>query len=392
MESKLNLDLTGLPKELNLILSIIGKENNRELKGNDSDIDWDLFIELALHHRLFPALYMELTKSNNHVVPTKVVEVLGHVYKANTFEMMRLCAEMDFVNRLCIDNQIPVLFLKGPVLAADLYGDLSLRTSCDLDIIVPIKELDKMESLLILQGYEKDEYILSILGDWKWRHHHITFFHPDKKIKVEVHWRLNPGPGFEPSFHELWRRKRKSSLLNNNPLYFLGKEDLFFFLVTHGSRHGWSRLRWLTDIHQILKQEIDWPFLYKILKKNQSLQIAGQAIILSSVLLNTIATDEMNRLTIGKRPKRLAQQAIFYLERMINLHSEPLPIDVTKYHKDHLFELMTKKQKFLFTLSFVYPYHTDLETMPLPKYLHFMYFPLRPFLSLWRKTRNHALQ
>ena len=74
-----------------------------------------------------------------------------------------------------------------------------------------------------------------------------NIFHPTKQIKLEIHWRLNPGPGKEPGFEELWKRKRKSTLTSNS-VYMLGEEDLFLFLVSHGARHGWSRLRWLVDI------------------------------------------------------------------------------------------------------------------------------------------------
>ena len=79
-----------------------------------------------------------------------------------------------------------------------------------------------------------------------------------KEVKLEVHWRLNPGPAKEPTFNELWERKRISILLTDSPVYFLGREDLFLFLVTHGARHGWSRLRWLVDIHQIVNKIINW--------------------------------------------------------------------------------------------------------------------------------------
>ena len=37
-------------------------------------------------------------------------------------------------------------------------------------------------------------------------------------------------------------------------------------------------------------------------------------------------------------------------------------------------------------MSFLYPYPEDAETLPLPKYLHFLYFPLRPFL--WALEEN----
>ena len=82
----------------------------------------------------------------------------------------------------------------------------------------------------------------SVLNDWKWRHHHVTYFHPQKKIKLEIHWRLNPGPAKEPSFRRIMGWKRIRVLLTSYPVYFLGREDLFLFLVSHGARHGWSRL------------------------------------------------------------------------------------------------------------------------------------------------------
>ena len=45
---------------------------------------------------------------------------------------------MEQVSKLFNENKINLLILKGPVLAVDLYGDISLRTSSDLDILIPI--------------------------------------------------------------------------------------------------------------------------------------------------------------------------------------------------------------------------------------------------------------
>ena len=81
------------------------------------------------------------------------------------------------------------------MIAHDLYGDISLRTSSDLDFLIPINELEKAEEIIENLGYEKDDYFTSVLNDWKWRHHHVTYFHPQKRMKLEIHWKLNPGPG-----------------------------------------------------------------------------------------------------------------------------------------------------------------------------------------------------
>ena len=156
-----------------------------------------------------------------------VVEVIKQQYKKNTFQMLHLSSVMNQVCILLNENNINLLILKGPVLGVNLYGDVSLRTSSDLDILIPIKDLEKVENLLLKLGYEKDDYIQTVLNDWKWRHHHITFFHPQKGIKLEIHWRLNPGPAKEPNFDELWDRKRKSSANKLSYIYF-GKRRFIF--------------------------------------------------------------------------------------------------------------------------------------------------------------------
>ncbi|MGN7229583.1 nucleotidyltransferase domain-containing protein [Priestia megaterium] len=393
MDNMLNLD--RIPKELKLILELLKEGNEQYLQKHSqvlcSDIDWNLFIKLTLHHRVYPLINFKIKMLDGEIVPTHVVQFLHQQYKRNTFQMLRLSAEMEQVSRLFSKQQIPTLFLKGPVLAQDLYGDISLRTSSDLDFLIPIQHLEKAEKLLLNLGYEKDDYIQTVLNDWQWRHHHVTYIHSNKEMKLEIHWRLHPGPGKEPSFDELWKRKTRSSI-TSYPVYLLGTEDLFQFLVSHGARHGWSRLRWLVDIQQIMKKKIDWARLYILFKAYHNPYVGGQAIILASHLLNMRVEEEMKPLIISRRPKELAQEAVFYLETMVNLHDDSVPEYVSRYHSRHLFSLMSAQQKFFFIISFLYPYPEDAETLPLPTKLHFLYFPLRPFLWAWRKSRKDVLR
>ncbi|MBY0007030.1 nucleotidyltransferase family protein [Priestia aryabhattai] len=395
MDNQFCLNVSGIPNELNLIIELLKSSETGGTLTNKLEvcrgIDWDLFVNQAEHHRIYPILYSKLKTADEHIIPTYVIQSLRQAYKGNTFHMLHLSAEMERVAKLFTEAQIQLLCLKGPVLAHELYGDISLRTSGDLDVLIPIEKLEQADEILTSIGYEKDDYIQTVLNDWKWRHHHVTYIHPRKLIKIEIHWRLNPGPGKEPSFNELWERKSKSELIGY-PVYLLGKEDLFLFLISHGARHGWSRLRWLFDIHQMMNQEVDWQKVYGLLNCYNYLPIGGQSIILASQLFHTEIAEEMNSLVASKRPRELAQEAMFYLENMINLHNEPVPENVAKYHSRHLFSLMSTPQKLAFIVSFLYPYPEDAETLPLPEKLHFLYFPLRPFLWAWRKTRKDELR
>ncbi|RDW20419.1 nucleotidyltransferase domain-containing protein [Oceanobacillus chungangensis] len=392
MVEKLNVE--NIPKELRLILELLKYDNPSKIleinKNLFQAINWDMFIDLAMHHRVYPVLYSKLRMGDRNLIPEFVVDKIYKHYKQNTFQMLFLTAEMEEVSKMFAANNIPVLLLKGPALAHDLYGDISLRTSSDLDVLIPIEQLDSAEEILLDLGYQKDDYIKTVLNDWKWRHHHITFIHPLKKIKVEIHWRLSPGPAKEPGFAELWERRRQSKL-TNQPMYLLGKSDLFLFLIAHGARHGWSRIRWLLDIHQLVGKELNAEEVHKLLQDYHSLHLGGQSLILATELLNTKLSTKMELLCTRARSWKLAQGAIFYLERMVNLHTDPVPESAAKYHKQHLFALMSFRQKCIFILSFLYPYPEDKETLPLPLPLHFLYFPLRPFLWAWRKTRKQAL-
>ncbi|WNQ12682.1 nucleotidyltransferase family protein [Paenibacillus aurantius] len=395
MNKELHLDLSLFPKELNLILLIVRSRKEQDLvhalhKEELEDFDWGLFLELARHHRLFPLLYTKIRKVDPSVIPAYVIDYLRKDYQANTFKMLTLCSEMDQIFRLFSQASIRCLSLKGPVLAADLYGDLSLRTSGDLDLLIPLADLDQAEELLVEAGYEKMEAPDMTLNDWKWRHHHVTFYHAAKKMTLEIHWRLSPGPGKEPDFDFLWARRRCSSV-TQEPVYYLGREDLFLFLTAHGARHGWSRLRWLMDISLLVHQELDSKALIYLLKQNGQLHTGAQALVLASELLRTPIPDGLRKTTSHKRAWQLAEEALFYLRRMVNLHNKPVPEDVSKYHKGHLFSLMSGQQKILFVLSFLYPYPEDIAIVKLPKSLHFLYFPLRPVLWMWRKTKKPAI-
>lgn len=393
MIDQFNLNLANVPKELRLILELLKKDNREFIEANSLElvvgIDWDLFIKQAIHHRVYPVLHTKCKEISEHLIPPNVIQKLSLEYKRNTFNMLQLSAEMERVSKIFTENHIRLLFLKGPVIAHDLYGDISLRTSSDLDFLIPINELEKAEEIIENLGYEKDDYFTSVLNDWKWRHHHVTYFHPQKRMKLEIHWKLNPGLGFEPSFEELWSRKRKSNL-TTNPVYLLGKEDLFCFLTSHGARHGWSRLRWLLDIHQMTGQDIDWGKTNMLLKVYHSHRVGAQALVLSTKLLHSKISDTMEPILDNKHSFRLAQDAIFYFERMVNLHTDPVPEDISKYHARHLVSLMSSRQKVLFILSCLHPLPEDAETLPLPKLLHFLYFPLRPFIWALRKKKKHS--
>lgn len=394
MDNELTLDMSLFPKELKLLLALIGPVPpedqalaDRMEAGDLTNINWDRFFELALHHRVYPSVYTNLKRWNSKLLPEEVMKALYAAYGRNTFQMMHITAALDKICRLFDENRIRSLMLKGPILAEELYGELSLRTCKDLDILVPADDVELAESVLLAAGYELDEDEVRILNDWKWRVHHISYTNPQTGVQIELHWRLNPDRGKEPSFEELWERRRTSGL-TQHPLYYLGAEDMFLFLVQHGARHGWFRLRWLLDIDRMLAKPLDGRSVAAHLKRYHSLAIGGQALILASQLLRTPINSGMKPIAAGSHAYRLAEGAIIFLNEIITL--SPVPQHLTIYYRRYLFSLRSASQKLLFIVSLLYPNNRDIETLRLPKKLYVLYFPLRPFLWIWRRRKQQA--
>ncbi|MED4039113.1 nucleotidyltransferase family protein [Niallia taxi] len=382
-ENKINF-LTQLPLEMNLLLDLL-EANFDVLKINSyskADINWKKFLQLAKHHRVIPLLYSKLQKNGSTWIPESVMSFLQNKYRQNVFSMLQLTQEMDSIGRMLNKNNIRALFLKGPILGKDLYGDIGLRSSKDLDILIPSHEFQNVQELLMKHGYiERKEKTCTILKEERLRTHHAEFFHPNSRFSIEIHWRLNDLPDKEPSFTRLWERRRVSQL-TTEPLYYLGEEDLFCYLISHGARHGWFRLRWLVDIDKLLRKGIDWEKYRNVMLEYSNEHVIGQSLILAQGLLKSPLNKQSSYL-LTRKAEELAHWAMIYIKSIE--YDQPFPKDLIPYNKYNLVlqKNIIQKTKYLLILS--YPTYKDYQIFQLPKILHFLYFPLRPVLYTGRK-------
>lgn len=118
-------------------------------------VDWDLFLKMTWHHRVFPMVYKTLSNLKIQSISPHVMHFLKLKYEENTIRSIGLTGEMIRILRIFQEKGISTLVLKGAPLAQKIYGDVSLRMSKDIDLLVPLKDLEKAENILREEGYEQ---------------------------------------------------------------------------------------------------------------------------------------------------------------------------------------------------------------------------------------------
>ena len=128
-------------------------EDDSVLQIMKSGIDWNLLLNLMDFHRVTPLMARKLAAIGPAGVPESVLEQVRYGQKRTAIDNLEQTAELLRVLRLLQDEGVKVIPFKGTVLARQLYGDLGLRDSCDIDLIVHQQDILAIKRILAAVGY-----------------------------------------------------------------------------------------------------------------------------------------------------------------------------------------------------------------------------------------------
>jgi hypothetical protein len=368
------LDISSFPEELHFILRVLRSDNKLEVEEameKSRYLDWQLFLRFSIYHEISPVLYPLLKQLNTQQqwTPEFVMVRLKAQYTENTLAMLHLRGEMERINSLFAGDGIRTLFLKGPALASMLYSDVSERASGDFDIMVARQDWNDSMKHLVEAGYiRREPYDKSA--------HHVSYIHPKKRLKVELHVSLHPDTIKEPTFEELWVRRQASEL--NKSLFTLGNEDMLVYLILYGTRHGWTSLSWLIDIDRMLGQFLNWNRANQLFAESESLAFGGKAFVLSTQLLGTLLPEEAYALTKHPKAYWLAQMALPFIREEVVLYPKPECREIAAAYNRYILATMSFKHKLLYFSN------------KMSKNMEFLFIPLRPFLWFWRQVKRQT--
>jgi hypothetical protein len=224
-------------------------------------VRWRSLFELAGRQGVQPLLHQALV--DNRLIPAEEMRALQQANQTNLHKTLLLSRELIRIVEHLSGLGIEVIPYKGPALAEEIYGDIALRQSGDIDLLIRPHDLPRICAAVRELGYtphatlsdaEQNAYLKS--------GYEYAFDGLGGPNLLEVQW------GFVPRFYSvdfdvggIFQRALNVSVAGRS-MRGLSHEDLFLVLSVHAAKHVWGRLVWLCDLARLMsKTDLNWSWI-----------------------------------------------------------------------------------------------------------------------------------
>jgi hypothetical protein len=347
------------------------------IKGVVSEsVNWQILLLLARQHGVRSMLLRSLKSACWDAVPHATRLELERLNRANALRNLFLTGELLRLIDIFGQNAIPIAAFKGPLLAHSIYGDLSFREFCDVDVIVQPRDVLKAEDILTAYGYQADFPDRAFRYAFQGYQGQYAFRHCQTGMSVDLHWRLSSkGMAFPLQSAEIWPRLEKVTISGRTVLT-LAHDDLALFLAAHGTKEGWRSLIWVCDFAELLRsyQDIDWLAIFDRAQRSHASRPLLLAVALASTLLDAPAPMALlDRARKDSAVRRLVEEAKLRMLRAVREEELAGFLNSLRTH-DRLRHRLLPIATLLTTRTV-----SDYQAMPLPKSLWGLYYLTRPF-------------
>jgi hypothetical protein len=242
---------------------------------------WKILFQLAERHGALPLLYPALSGIQS-MVPADEMRSLAQSYQVNLHKSLFLARE--FIRIADSLDAIGVEFLpyKGLTLAEGAYGDMALRQSGDIDLLIRPHDLPRIRKAVHGLGYEPHWPLGEAEEQAYLRSGYECAFDCEAgRNLLEVQWAIQPR--FYAVDYELGGLFERAILVTvaGRSVKTLCMEDLFIILSLHAAKHAWARLIWLCDLVRIMNSPpLNWAWI-----GTQAIKLGVARILRVSLLL-----------------------------------------------------------------------------------------------------------
>ncbi|MCX6677717.1 MAG: nucleotidyltransferase family protein [Methanothrix sp.] len=223
------------------------------------EMDWNWMLKAAYFHGVWPIMYHNLKAACPDAVPQDILLNLQKGYLAGAMRNLMLSRELLRITEDFKEHGIEAVPFKGPTLAQAAYGDITLRSFSDLDVMVCKQNVLQARDILLSAGY-RPEIPMTYSQEAKYLKTgcEYNFDRQSPNIHVEIHWRFLP-MGYCVSFDEgIWSRL-ETMTFEETTICSFSLEDLVLALCAHAMKHQWAKIKLVSDIAGLIgRNQINW--------------------------------------------------------------------------------------------------------------------------------------
>ena len=281
----------ALEPEWSLLLtacSEIAEKTARLRSLSRKPLRWKLLFDLADRNGTLPLLYQALSSAVD-VVPHGELSSLQQSYQSNLHKALLLSRELIRIHDCLSELGLAAMPYKGLALAEMIYGDIALRQSGDIDLLIRSEDFPLVRGALRELGYtphlnlspaEERAYLKS--------GYECAFDGAAGPNLLEVQWAMQPRfYAIDFDMNSLFQRAVNVTVAGH-PMKTPSSEDLLLVLSAHAAKHVWGRLIWLCDIARLMVQPaLDWNGIGARARSMGLVRILRVSMLLANRLLNT---------------------------------------------------------------------------------------------------------
>lgn len=349
-------------------------------------VEWDYLFLLARRHAVLPLLYRGLERADG--VPGDFRARLRDEFRKNATRNTLLAGELARLARLFESEGVPLLAYKGPALAQQAFGDITLRRYVDLDLIVRRGDARRAGGLLQSLGYLKPEGLTEAHEEFLLRRqHNLAYARDGGLMLVELHWEVAPAHFAAVAVGDgVWQRAAAVKLFGTD-VRCPSPEDLLLALAVHGTKHLWERLAWVCDVAALLNSQprFDWPYVQRRARESR----VERMLQLALRLARGLAGAELPGGLFGGSEDGVLSELSAEVAAGMFSGTEPEPIGFVRNVRFNLRARARLRERFDYLRFILTPTDGDLAAVALPAGMSFAYYLLRPLRLVLKKEAGH---
>ncbi|HGE71240.1 TPA: hypothetical protein ENX78_10420, partial [Candidatus Poribacteria bacterium] len=141
--------------ETKFLLQCLGLTKNEEISISEiTEKDWIQIGKRIFQHRIAPLVYQNFSQDKKlSQIPKDLAHDLRLEYFQCSLNNTRIYYELSKILKSAKENDVPIIVLKGAVLAGLIYSSHALRPMRDIDLLIKSKDIRKANDMLIQLGW-----------------------------------------------------------------------------------------------------------------------------------------------------------------------------------------------------------------------------------------------